>query len=104
MSVNVVDELYNELDFSQDKMQELELRIENIERALSLLLKVVKIMLDSDTIKRIGSTSGGLSFPLSRPAPSSPRTWESVGWERGKHAPLFCSHWTPPFAVFRNTT
>jgi hypothetical protein len=55
MSVNVVDELYNELDFSQDKMQELELRIENVERALSLLLKVVKIMLDIETEKRGGS-------------------------------------------------
>jgi hypothetical protein len=57
MSVNSVDELHNELDFSQDKMQELELRIENIECALSQLLKVVKIMLDSDTIKRVGSTA-----------------------------------------------
>jgi hypothetical protein len=50
MSVDSIDELSNELDFSQEKMQELELRIENVERALSRLLKVVKFMVGSDVI------------------------------------------------------
>ena len=38
MSIGVIDELYNELDFSQDKMFELEQRIDNIERYVKALL------------------------------------------------------------------
>jgi hypothetical protein len=49
MSINSVDILCNELDFSQEKMLEHEQRIENLETALKNTLQVLKYLVDSET-------------------------------------------------------
>jgi hypothetical protein len=49
MSINTVDALYGELDFSQEKMLEHEQRIENLEIALKRTLQILKYLVDSET-------------------------------------------------------
>ncbi|MDR2439448.1 MAG: hypothetical protein LBE12_08800 [Planctomycetaceae bacterium] len=48
MSLSTVDILYNELDFSQEKMLEHEQRIENLETALKNTLQILRYLVDSE--------------------------------------------------------